>query len=164
MDYQLKSLGKTCAATGKPLAPGGRCMSVVVERNGQLERLDFSLEGWTGPPADTVGQWQCVVPEPEARRTAVVDPEAMLRYFEQLVEDANAAQEKLAYVLALFLLQKRRVRLDGSRAEGDFQFLQLSGTRGEGPWEIRDQQLSGDEVGRLQTELNQHLECEWNAA
>jgi ParB-like chromosome segregation protein Spo0J len=88
----------------------------------------------------------------------------MLRYFEQLVEDANLTQEKLAYVLALYLLQRRRLRLDGSRAEGDRQLLQLSGTRGEGPWEIRDQQLSADEVARLQTELNQHLEREWTTA
>ena len=47
MDYHLKPLGKTCATTGKPLAPGSVCHSVLVERDGMLMRLDFSDEGWT---------------------------------------------------------------------------------------------------------------------
>ena len=34
-----------------------------------------------------------------------LDADALMRYFEQLCEDANPAQEKFAYVLSLLLLQ-----------------------------------------------------------
>lgn len=164
MDYHLKPLGKTCAATGEPLAPGSRCYSVVVEEEGQLVRKDYSEEGWSGPPEGTVGLWRCQVPEAQPEKPKTIDPESMMQYFEQLVEDANPAQARLCYVLALFLLQRRRLQLDGSRTEGATEYLQLSGSHGEGPYEIVDQQLSQDEITRLQAELNQYLEQEWAAA
>jgi hypothetical protein len=157
MDYHFKPIGKICAATGQPLMPGERIYSVVVERNDELERLDFSPQGWSGPPEGTLGQWRCIVPAPETRPASVLDPTALLSYFEQLVEDGNPAHDRLRYVLALFLLQKRRLRLDGSRIDGDVEYLQLSGSRGEGPYEIPDQQLAETEIRELQAELNHSL-------
>ncbi len=161
MEYHIRPLGKTCAGTGQPLAPGSTVVSILVDRNGVLERLDFSPEGWAGPPEQTVGQWHCQVPRQEEAATRIVDPEALLAYFEQVLEDANPAQEQIAYVLALFLLQKRRLRLDGARVDEDRQFLQLAGSRGEGPFEVRDQQLSDEEIRRLQAEIQIALQSEW---
>lgn len=164
MDYYLKPLGKTCAATGQPFVPGERIHSVVIERGDELVRLDFSPQGWSGPPEGTIGQWRCVVPPSETRPATTLDPDALLSYFEHLVEDANPAHDKLRYVLALFLLQKRRLRLDGSRVDGDVEYLQLSGVRGEGPYELPDQQLAEAEIRQLQAELNHSLAGDRNAA
>ncbi len=155
MDYQIRPLGKSCAATGQEFAPGQRVVSVVIERDGAHERLDYSEESWTGPPDAMIGRWRCRAPEVDVKPRSALDPDAMLAYFEQLAEDANPAHDKLRYVLALFLLQKRRLRLDGSRVDDDGEFLELSGVKGEGPYEIRDQQLSEEEIRGLQAELAQ---------
>ena len=164
MEYHLKPLGKTCAATGEPLEPGSRVISVVVDNNGQLERIDYSEKAWNGPPEGTLGQWQCTVPQPEQKRTNVLDPDALLGYFEQLVEDANPASERLRYVVALFLLQKRRLKLDGSIIREGREYLEFSGTRGEGPYEVANQELSEDEINTVQSEMNRLVDQEWNAA
>jgi hypothetical protein len=156
VDYVIRALGKTCAATGRAFAPGERVISVVVERNGHHDRLDYAERDWNGPPPQSVGLWRCRVPE-TAARPAALDPEAMLAYFEQLAEDANPGHDRLQYVLALYLLQKRRLRLDGARVADDGEFLQLSGSKGEGPYEIRDQQLADDEIKTLQSELAQTM-------
>lgn len=155
MDYQIRPLGKTCAATGAEFAPGQRVVSVVVERGDGHERLDYSEDNWKGPPDTMIGRWRCRVPESSERSQTTLDPDAMLAYFEQLAEDGNPAHDKLRYVLALFLLQKRRLQLDGSRVDDDGEFLELSGTKGEGPYEIRDQQLTEEEIRGLQAELAQ---------
>ena len=155
VDYQIRPLGKTCAATGEEFAPGQRVVSVVVERGDAHERLDFSEAAWNGPPDAMIGRWRCRVPESNDRPKSTLDPDAMLAYFEQLAEDANPAYDKLRYVLALFLLQKRRLQLDGSRVGDDGEFLELSGYKGEGPYEIRDQQLTEEEIRGLQGELAQ---------
>ena len=84
-----------------------------------------------------------------------------MRYFEQLSEEPNLAQEKFRYVLALLLLQKRRLKIEGSRQDGEIQYLQLSGSRGEGQFDVRDHQLSEDEILHLQNDLNAHLATEW---
>ena len=162
MDWHFKPIGKTCAATGRELEPGAVCHSVVVERDGQVLRLDYSSEGWNGPPDDAVGHWQCLVPQPAMNKTQVLDPEALFRCFEQMSEDANPAHDKLRYVLALLLLQKRRLSLDGSQRDGEIEYLELTGSGGEGPYLVRDQQLSDDEIEQLQRDLNAQLAAEWS--
>lgn len=157
MEYHFKPMGRTCAATGQELVPGTLCHSVVVERDGELIRLDFSEDGWTGPPDGSVGHWRCLAPEPAEPKPRVLDPEALMQYFEQLSEDGNPVQEKFRYVVALLLLQKRRLRLDGSRLDGEIEYLQVIGSHGEGPFEVREQPLQPDEIESLQRELSAQL-------
>ena len=162
MDYHLKPIGKTCAATGKELEPGSTCHSVLIERDGEFVRLDYSEEGWLSSPDEAIGAWQCTVPEETEAKSKPLDTDSLMRYFEQLVEDANPAQEKFVYVLGLLLLQKRRLKIEGAKQEDDTEYLQLIGSQGEGPFELRDQLLEDDEIKKLQENLNQHLDTEWN--
>ena len=162
MDYHLKPIGKTCASTGKVLVPGSTCYSIVVERDGELTRLDYSEEGWSGPLEDTLGQWKCVVPEPAEMKAKPIDAHALMRYFEQLTEDHNPSQEKFRFVLALLLLQKRRLKVEDSRQEDDTEYLELIGSHGEGPFYVKDQQLDDVEIAELQKSLSQHLATEWS--
>jgi hypothetical protein len=157
MDYQLKPIGKTCAATGEELSPGTECYSVLLEENGRNTRQDFSAAGWSGPPENAVGYWRTSVPEPNDVKPKPLDSESLLQSFEQLSEDANPAQEKLRFVTALLLVQKRRLKLDGSRRDGDIEFLQLVGSHGEGPYEVREFDLSADERQELQQAVDAFL-------
>ncbi|MBX3441353.1 MAG: hypothetical protein KF774_03015 [Planctomyces sp.] len=160
MEYQFRPLGKVCAATGRPLEPGEDCLSALVERDGVVSRLDFSLAGWTGPPPGTIGVWRCQTPAAMEVNAARVDPELLLQLFEQLVETANPAHDRRLYVLALYLLQRRRLRLEGTRDDEDEvggPMLELTGSRGEGPYLIRDQQLPEEEIRNAQAELNRQL-------
>jgi hypothetical protein len=157
VEYQFRPLGKTCAGTGKPLAPGELVTSVIVDRGGELVRLDYSGEGWNGPPPGTIGLWTAHAPPAAVVHASKVDPEVLLRFFEQLLETGNPAHDRMLYVVALYLLQRRRFRLEGTRIDDDAQYLQLVGSRGEGPYQVRDQQLPEDEVKVLQSQLNQQL-------
>ncbi len=164
MDYRFKPISKNCAKTGKPLVPGSVCYSILVERNGDLERLDFSEEGWEGVPKEAVGFWKCRVPVPEVKDAARVDSETLMQLFEQLQESPNPQQERLAYVLALHLLQRRRLKLDDTAVVEESDMLQLIGSRGEGPFAIRDQKLTQTEIVELRGVLNRHLTTGGEAA
>lgn len=157
MEYQFRQLGKTCAGTGRPLAPGQDVISVLVERGDEVVRLDYGREAWQGPPAGTIGQWTCQIPPATEVNAARIDPEVLLQLFEQLLETANPAHDRILYVLSLYLLQRRRLKLEGSRSIDDVPHLELIGSHGEGPYLIRDQQLPEDEVRRTQAELNRQL-------
>jgi hypothetical protein len=160
MDYQLKPIGKTCAQTGEKLLPGDVCYSAVVLRGNEWERIDFARDAWNGPPEGAIGYWKCTVPQAIETKRRALDPDALLRHFEQLCEDASPARDKFRYVLALLLIQRRRLRITGTRVDGGTSFLELSGMQGEGPFEVRDQQLENDEVETLEQELNQSLTAE----
>jgi hypothetical protein len=83
-----------------------------------------------------------------------------LRHFEQLSEDANPARETFRYVLALFLVQRRRLRITQTRTDADGSILELTGMQGEGPFEVRDQHLSESEIVALQNEFEASLTAE----
>ena len=162
MEYQFRPMGKKCAGTGAELVPGSVCYSVVVEKNGEQERLDYSEAGWNGPPEGHLGYWQCVVPEPAAVKKNLYDPQALLSYFEQLTEDAQPVHERIRYILALLLLQKRVFHLDGSRRDGEDEYWQISGAQGVGAYEVRDLNITDDEeMHELQAELTARLAAEW---
>ncbi len=161
MDYQVKPVGRTCVATGRELVAGETCHSVLVEQDGETIRLDFSEEGWNGPPEGCLAEWTTTVPEFDQKPKAI-DLESLMRYFEQLCEDANPAHDQLRYVLALLLLQKRRLRLEDPRTDEDGNaFLQFIGSKSEGPFEVPDQQLSEEEIVSLQAALHAQLQSEF---
>jgi len=161
MDYHVKSVAKQCVATGEPLLPGDTCFSALVEKFGELQRLDYSENGWTGPPEGTVGYWKNRVAETATGPKRALDPDVVLAYFEQLSDNENPQEEKFRYIMALLLLQKRRLRIEASRFDGEVELLQLWGTRGDGPYQIRNQQLTPEEIEQLQSELNTKLAAEW---
>lgn len=159
MEYHLKPIGRTCAVSGEPLAPGSDCHSVLVEKNGQLVRLDIAKESWTGPPDGTVGHWIARVPS-SAARPKPLDADALMQSFEEMNADASPANEKFRYVLALLLLQKRKLQITTTRIDGDDQYLEVTGTRGEGPWEVLDHRLEESEIDRLQAALAARMATE----
>jgi hypothetical protein len=164
MEYRFRPITRNCASTGQPLVPGTKCYSVLVERNGTQERLDFSEAGWTGLPDEAVGFWRSVVPGQSDSSGRVHDTEALFKTLEQLVESPNPAQAKLCYVLALTLLQKKRLHLDGTTTHDDKVFLELSGSQGEGPFLVADQQLSESQITELRGALDQFVSVNWEAA
>jgi hypothetical protein len=152
MEYQVKPLGKVCTATGKPLVPGSLCHSVLIEKHGEFQRLDYSAEGWQGPPAGALGVWKCQVPG-RLETNLQFDLNALYRQFEESAEDTNFLQLRIRYVIAILLLSKRRLQLDDTKRDGDTDYLLLSGTRGEGKYEVIDLKLPADEIKLLQKEL-----------
>jgi hypothetical protein len=161
MDYHLKPLGKVCAGTGKPLVPGSTCHSVLVEKDGNLVRLDFSAEGWPGPREEHMGHWIVDVPQAPDPKTIRLDPDVAFRYFEQLTEEANPDHERTRYALALVLLQQRKLKLENVRFDDDDEMLQLTGTHGEGEFQVRNYRLNDDEIQQLQLEIKAQLATEW---
>lgn len=164
VDYQFGPPGKICAASGKPLGPGDRCVSALVEQTGRLVRLDYLEAHWTGEPPHTVGTWKYQIPAATAVQQRVLDTDSLFRFFEQLVEDANPGYERMRYVVALFLLQRKRLKLEGSRQEGSQEFLVFQGQRGEGPFEVLDHQLTADEMAAMEAEMKSLLHSSWEQA
>lgn len=159
MEYRFPPLGKVCSATGKPLAPGSTCRSALWEQNGQQVRKDFSDEGWIGPPAGAIGYW--VMQVPEQAGPPKLDPEQLMRYFEQLTEEASPSQDETRYLLALLLLQQRRLKLETVRSDEDGDVLVLAGTRGEGTFEVPHLRLADADIQARQNSLRFQLAAEW---
>lgn len=112
----------SCAASGRALAVGERYVACLIEpKDGQgLTRVDFGLAEWEGgarppAPARVFGFWRSTVAPPGAKKQQLVDDAALLDLFEQLEAATEARKIAFRYLLALVLVRKRLLSLEGSR-------------------------------------------------
>lgn len=156
-----------CAATGEPIRPGDRFIATLVEHaeeDQRLERMDFSLRAWQGGarpqrPLALVGHWKTVMPERDAPKRLLIGDEALLDFFEQLAEATEPKRRALRFILALILIRKRLLRLEGSK--GGTMLLRPKGVElppergGEGPplLEVEDPGLDEHAIAEVTEEL-----------
>ena len=152
MDYRLRPLAAVCAVSGETLEPGSECVSALIDEEGHFTRCDIAAAHWTEPPENCVGYWRSTVPQPQAK-AKTLDAETLMERFEQLAEEDAPHQGPLVYVMALWLMRRRRLRLTGSEQIEGVDRLVLSGSGGEGPFTIREEQLSQADAEALQAQL-----------
>lgn len=153
MDYNIRPISKNCSATGEPLVPGEACWSVLTETDGKISRHDYSVSGWEGPPEDSIGHWQCVVPVDADAGKQKLDADSLFDYFIQLCESPNKTEQDYQYVLALLLLRKRRLILESNIEIDDIPAMRLIGSAGEGPFDVVERELTEDQISQLQIQL-----------
>jgi hypothetical protein len=110
MDYEIQRCTRSCAVTGKELAPGEEFYSALVAEGAELNRYDYCVDAWQGPPEKAVGWWKSQMPDPAAKRLHWAPNDVMLHFFEQL--DSQPEKQDMRYVLALLLVRRRVMRLE----------------------------------------------------
>lgn len=125
--YSVTRATGLCAATGRALAPGERCMATLLETPGSSEwrRADFALDAWAAgarpeqviPGARLFASWHTVVPEPNAKKQSLLSDDELLDLFDQLDAATDARKVAFRYVLALMLVRKRLLKYEGQRGE-----------------------------------------------
>jgi hypothetical protein len=120
-NYPVGRSTRTCAATGRALAEGERCIAALVENDReQLERLDFSTDAWqagarpTGPGLRLIGFWRTTATAAERHRGPVLDEESLLELLTG-IEPGEPRRDALRLVLALLLLRKRALVQEGHK-------------------------------------------------
>ncbi len=119
MDFDVQRCSRHCAATERELSPGEAYYSALVEHGDAVERLDYSQQGWSGPPADTVAWWKSRIPERTSKKKRWAPNEVMLRFFEELdrKKDEPRSQDDMRYVLGLLLVRRRVLRQEESESD-----------------------------------------------
>jgi hypothetical protein len=115
MDYEIQRFTRQCAITGRELAPGEPYYSALIEQGSRLERLDYSVEAWQGPPPEAIGWWKSQRPEPGTRPAHWAPNDVMLDFFDRL--EGQPESQDLRYVLALLLVRRRVMRLEESETD-----------------------------------------------
>ena len=153
MDFNVRPIGKSCAQSGKLFQPGETCWSVLLEQDGKLVRQDLSADVWQGPPEGAIGHWKCIIPEGSESSRLKLDADSLFDYFLQLNDSPNSIQQQYRYVLGLLLLRKRRLILEEVHYDEDRPVMRLVGSGGEGPFDVPEEELSEDQIQRLQHQL-----------
>ncbi|MEN0020269.1 MAG: hypothetical protein AAF747_05240 [Planctomycetota bacterium] len=130
-----------CAATGQPLEPGEAIEVVLAEHpeRDELDRLEFGVEAWDGgarpePPLAVFAHWHSVAPEPNAKPRLLVEDAELMDVFEQLAEATERKRLVFRYLLALILMRRKALVLEGiQRGDPERLLVRPRGTDKESP-------------------------------
>lgn len=151
-DFDIQRCTRRCHATDRELKAGETVFSVLVPAGSGVERLDYSVEGWPGPPEESLGWWKSILPEAGGARMHWAPNDVMLHYFEQL--DGKPAQEDTRYVLALLLVRRRIVRVESTEKTADgLETLVLYCPRNEQEYRVTGTLPDQQRIAAIQDEL-----------
>ncbi len=153
MEFNIRPAAKCCAKTGQPFRPGDVCWSMLIEKDGQMVRQDFSSEAWEGPPPEAICHWRSQIAQSTVTSRPKLDADSLFDYFLQLSDSPNIVQQQYRYVLALLLLRKRRLVLEEVVELDDRPTMRLVGSAGEGPFDVPEEELNEEQIDRLQQQL-----------
>jgi hypothetical protein len=159
-EFEVQRCTRRCAALERELAPGETFYSVLLQRGADVVRRDYSAEGWQGPPEDSLGWWKSQMPDASGVKKGTLAPsEVLLEYFEQL--EGVAAQQDLRYVLALLMVRRRIMRLEGAeRDETGKEVLVLACSRNEAEYRTPVAVPNEERAAEIQRELEKLLYSE----
>lgn len=156
LEFELQRCTRKCAKTDRELQPGEPIVSVLIDENPQVRRVDFAQSAWDEPPANAIAWWKSQIPGGAGKRTQWAPHEVMLDYFQRLAEDESKLDVR--YVLALLMVRRRVVRLEQSEFdEAGREILVLYCARHETEYRVPVAMPSAARAAEIQLELSQLL-------
>jgi hypothetical protein len=113
-EWKISKRGRACSLCRRPFRSEEEHYSGIAEVESRFERRDVCLACWAGKP-ELFSFWKTRMPKREQKR--LEDVNAMQEFFKKLIEkpSEDPARQKIAYLTALLLARKRRLKLLGSR-------------------------------------------------
>jgi hypothetical protein len=165
-EYKIESSRRTCHECHRQFQPRDEYVSALFEvetdaaHSNGLMRLDFCDEHWQVNRTEQLAYWRTRVPLPEEprKKRLVIDDERLLDVFFRLDGTADPGRVDLRYVIALMLIRKRRLKLDGSRRRGNESFMIVRKSRSKETFEVMDRRLSDEAVLAVSGEIGKLLD------
>jgi hypothetical protein len=110
LEFEVGRCTRRCASTGREIASGETCYSVLEVRGAEVVRLDFCSDAWTSVAKPVLGWWKTTAPAPMAKKIKLAPNDVLLELFDELADRHD--QQDLRYVLTLLLIRRRVLRLD----------------------------------------------------
>lgn len=159
-EWEVERTSGKCTVSGRPLSEGEEFYAVLFDRNGKLERIDYALESWNGPPEGAYCFWKSRVPVKEKKRQVWVDNDILANLFVRLADEEDEGKIQFRFVLALLLMRKRLLKYeqtlrDGDREHWQMRFLgELANQAGGAVHLVRNPQLSDEQIKTVSEQLS----------
>jgi len=137
IDFEVQRCTRRCAVTNKPFEPGEAYVSLLRSTGAGhekvIERLDFGLDQWHEPEADSattdgvsaevIGWWRSRMPGQGEAAAKLAPNEVLLGLLDAWADDPQ--RDEARYVLALLLVRRKVLRI----AEDGLQLDQSPGAK-----------------------------------
>ncbi len=163
-DWEVAKATGRCAVTGRAFAEGEPYYAVLLQVPAGLERRDYSVESWTGPPEGSFCYWRARVPVREKKQTSMAVDHALLTHlFLRLEDQQSEMSQEFRFVLALLLMRKRLLKFEQTVRDGEREYWQMRLVSEQSLHQVLNPQLSSEQVDRLSAQLMAILSGEVDA-
>ncbi len=112
MDWEITQGEGACRQCARSLEEGEEYFSAIYDRGATFERRDFCLTCWESTPKqDVFSFWKTRIPLKEEKPKKYVDDEIILDFFRKLENETEPSKRNFRYVLALFLMRRKVLKL-----------------------------------------------------
>jgi hypothetical protein len=163
-DWELARTTGRCAATGRTFTAGEAYCAALFDTPAGLERRDYGLDAWSGPPEGSFCHWRGRIPVREKKPSAIeFDPQMLTQLFVGLEENPSETRQQFRFVLGLLLMRKRLLRLEGADREGEQEYWRLRLIADKSLHRLLNPRLTDEQIARLSAQLTALLSGEVEA-
>jgi len=163
-DWELARTTGRCAATGRTFAEGEAYYAALFETPAGLERRDYGLDAWSGPPAGSFCHWRGRIPVREKKPASLdIDPQMLTQLFVGLEDHPSETRQQFRFVLALLLMRKRLLRFEGADRDGRQEYWQMRLAADKSLHRVLNPRLTDEHIARLSAQLTALLSGEVEA-
>lgn len=154
---------RACAVTGRVFQEGEEYYSALREHGESFSRVDYSPEAWTAleDKSPFFSFWRTKLQASDGKRKnkLVINVEAFYSFFRSLDGDEKQGRRVFRYLVALLLVRKRTLRLDGIEKSPEGETLLLHDMKIKEDCTVDVPAATEEELTAAQEELNQIFEC-----
>lgn len=158
-DWKIEKRKGACDRCAKALAPEAEYVAALRDEGARFARREFCSPCW---PAETASAyysyWKTRVPPPDAPRRANLD--AAFETFDKLLAEASPdpSRRRLAFLLSLLLLQRRRLKLLATETRDGVEVLRLERLDDRRQVEVVNPGVPDAELDGLKAEMDALLQ------
>lgn len=153
-EYEISRTTGRCSISGRPLREDEEFYTAVIEGEAGIERRDYSLEAWQGPPAEALCFFKTRLPKKDEPKRTFVSDDVLVEFFLRLANAEDAAKQRFRFVLSLILLRKRLLKYERTVRDANGESLELRLMRDKTMHLVRDPALDESEIEELTGELS----------
>jgi len=145
---------RTCGVSGRVLAAGEKCYTVLAEEAGKYVRTDYAAEAWRGAPPGAVAFWAGRVPASDRPRKPTFNDELLVDWFHHLAGRPEPDRVNFRYVVALLLMRRKRLKFeDATRSDAGDTVLWVRDAKTGARHAVPDPRLTAEQAAAVQDEV-----------
>jgi hypothetical protein len=158
MEWEIKRSSNGCLLCNKGFAEDEEYYSALFDENDTFIRKDFCTLCWyKGKESGPFSFWKTKVPKKDRLVQALVNTDILLDMFMRLDGNIESHQRNLRYVLALYLIRKKVLRIKSFKRQNEEEIITLSYPKEDREFEVFNPNLKEEEIEAITSEMNQLL-------
>ncbi len=160
MEWYINRGSKVCVLCERTFAEEEIYISSLYDENNTFTRKDFCLECWDKKGEKNIFSfWRTKVPKKQETVQRYANIDVFYDLFNKLENETELSRVNFRYVLSLYLMRKKVLKLKTTHKSNGNEYLVLHNSKEGKDTEVLKPQLSKEEVLAVTDEIGRLVNC-----